>query len=1030
MNALTKEELKLLLESFDSNKSKNNNYNEGLNHEIFDTSELSPVLKSLKNSQSVYDPNVLLSDVESELLNKSDDIHFSDNNNLENPNKEKSLNNVENYFYSTMDEKQEVETREEQEVETREEQEMETKEDQDKNKNENEDVSPFGSNNFLSLSDKITQSPTKIPPNTKLFSTESLDSSPAKKGRTEKRVKQNFKLFASINIYVNGYTDPGRLQLHRLMTLYGGKFTERLTSKKAVSHIIATNLTPKKKIEFAKYKVVRPQWITESIKAQKVLNWQEYSLFYETKTNITKNFAKVGPESGNEFPLVHTIDCNHPDFLASFYSKSRLHFLSTTKMLLQSKYLKYTLPPLSSTSHKTSFTPRGKFNPKKDFTPLKTIYYIDFDCFFAKVSSLMDPSVDIDKDCIVVSHGQNTADIASCNYVARKKYGIHNGEWVSSAKLKCGNDLKILPYHFAKYREISEYLQLYLKNKFDCIIPLSCDECIGYDYGELDYEKSQLKCESIREAVEKITKCTVSIGVSTTLFVSKLALKYAKPNGYKIFDPERDDVSEFISFFNLTDLPGIGYNIVEKINQLAPSYNKDQLAKDYKIYTIADLNHFMETQRKNSQLSLKESSFQLLAPIGEKLSKKLFNYLIEYKDDSESLQKLDQPLKYFERKSISVDINYGVRFQNIDQVYKFLERICNYLLTQLQEISMCTNQLVLKLAKRLSGEPIEPSKHMGMGKCEFMSKLKNLRKYTAEKFIILPELKSLFHQLYKAYAISDIRGISVQFMRLSKTDVAIPKTSLLDFGMFKLKKLADNDAQLLDSAGTRTGKTRKCTSEPAAFPVTPQIGSSRRSTSPVKDFFENNSRKKSKLNIPDHIDMSVLRELPVNLQKELLAEYHLINTINTSRAKKILEKSTGKQGLSPKKSRCSGTTDSLGNVLETAKFPQKNTPKRRVTFQTKQRPKEIRQLLQAWVHYSIDSGPLDEDKVLFVRFCQKLLSQNKPSNLILYITFLQNLVDYYKDKSSQDSSISTGVDAWSKYLLLQLQPLLSQCDPL
>ncbi|KAL6942086.1 hypothetical protein ACO0QE_003252 [Hanseniaspora vineae] len=1011
---LTKEELQLLLESFNSDRSGGNEQKEKVNLENVDTSEVSSVSDLNKHTQAVTDLNVLLSDVDSELINDSDHIS-TDNYEFNEPQKEKTNHSVKNYF----------------QLSTAKENKNDSADVQHLQKNENADFSPFGSNSFLTLSDKITQSPTKIPPNTKLFSTQSLETSPFKKKNKEGNSgKQNFQLLENINIYVNGYTDPGRLQLHRLMTMYGGKFTERLTSKKAVSHIIATNLTPKKRIEFAKYKVVRPQWITESIKAQKVLNWQEYSLFYETKTNITKKFAKAGSGNSADPPPMHTIDCNHPDFLASFYSKSRLHFLSTTKMLLQSKYLKYTSPPLASTPNAVSSSLRQKLTSKTDSTPLKTIYYIDFDCFFAKVSSLMDPSVDIDKDCIVVSHGQNTADIASCNYVARQKFGIYNGEWVSSAKLKCKNDLKILPYHFAKYKEISEYLQLYLKNKFDCIIPLSCDECIAYDYGELDYEKSRIKCENIREGVEKITKCTISIGVSTTLYVSKLALKYAKPDGYKIVDPERDNVSEFVSLFDLTDLPGIGYNIVEKINHLASSYKKDQSTKGTKIFTIADLIEFIETQRQRYQLSFRQVTIQILSSIGEKLLKKFINYLADCKDDSESLQKLDQPLKYFERKSISVDINYGVRFQNIDQVYKFLERICNYLLTQLQEISMCTNQLVLKLAKRLPGEPIEPSKHMGMGKCEFMSKLKNLRKYTNEKFIILPELKSLFHQLYKAYAISDIRGISVQFMRLSKTDAAIPKTSLLDFGMFKLKKLTDNDALVMHNAKTPTTKDKKCASEPAALPVTPQFDSSKRSTSPVKDFFDNYSKKKRKLSIPDHIDMSVLRELPVNLQRELLAEYHLINTINTSKAKRILEKSTGKLSSSLKKSHSSETIYMQNNDYETANSSKERLPRKRITFQTKQRPKEIRQLLQAWVQYSIEIGPLDEDKALFLKFCQKLLTQRKFSNIILYITFLQNLVDYYRDRSSQGSEPSEGVDAWSRYLLLQLQPLLSQCDNL
>ena len=45
-----------------------------------------------------------------------------------------------------------------------------------------------------------------------------------------------------------------------------------------MTHIIASNLTPKKRVEFERYKVVRPEWITDCVKAGKALPWSHYRL--------------------------------------------------------------------------------------------------------------------------------------------------------------------------------------------------------------------------------------------------------------------------------------------------------------------------------------------------------------------------------------------------------------------------------------------------------------------------------------------------------------------------------------------------------------------------------------------------------------------------------------------------------------------------------------------------------------------------------------------------------------------------------
>ena len=42
-----------------------------------------------------------------------------------------------------------------------------------------------------------------------------------------------------------------------------------LDGKTTVTHIIAANLTPKKAIEFRRYRIVKPAWIVDSVNAGK-----------------------------------------------------------------------------------------------------------------------------------------------------------------------------------------------------------------------------------------------------------------------------------------------------------------------------------------------------------------------------------------------------------------------------------------------------------------------------------------------------------------------------------------------------------------------------------------------------------------------------------------------------------------------------------------------------------------------------------------------------------------------------------------
>ncbi|SSD61513.1 uncharacterized protein SCODWIG_03274 [Saccharomycodes ludwigii] len=807
----------------------------------------------------------------------------------------------------------------------------------------------------------------------------------------EKQFNKTYpQIFKNTNIYINGYTNPTRLQLHKLIVLHGGKFSHYLTSKRNVTHIIATNLTSKKKIEFRKYRVVQPEWIMQSIEANKLLKWQDYALLLnDTNINNTTDIKTLVTKDSTKKPH---LDCNHPDFLASFFKNSRLHHLTTWKLELQNKHMKS--------------NPVGAHHNRIK----KIIYYIDFDCFFATVSGLKHN--ENSSLPIAVSHGQGNSDIASCNYAARS-FGIKNGMWVSRAKQLCST-LKILPYEFDSYRKISETFYELLYDKFDTVIPLSVDEGVFIDYPEdIDYKGISEKCMDIRNLLSTKTKCTVSIGVSNTLVLSTLCLKSAKPNGFKIFLPhntEKEAVAKFVGSFQLTDLPNIGHKTADKINELySPS----------SIITLADL------QSNLSSLS----SFNKLNKLGGKLSRKIILYL-KGEDDIDNISKINTPFNYFRKKSLSVDINWGIRFQTIEQVYNFIDRVVARLASQLKSINMASSQYTIKLARCKANSPIEPPKYLGMGLCDITSKTGRFPAHTNENYIMSPEIKQSFRKLYIQAPISSLRGISITLSNL-KTNNDRDIGSMLDR---KTNNTLDNFPRLHPPLPHDVPLTMSNTENADQMvTVTPLLPSNdnnnnnnnnnnnrrsiekRKSRSPAREFFNNYHKKKNQERAKHHfsteIDENALKELPLEMQKEIQREYAVINLVNSTK-RSALEAPK----IIPKK-----------KLESICCF---NPP---IPFQKLLNPKEITARLDTWILQNIERGPRTDDALLLVQYLRRLVKFNKKSMLLYIVDHLEEQIDYYRSyyrsasddpqTSSNHHQMPDGILQWEKLLVLKILPL-------
>lgn len=273
------------------------------------------------------------------------------------------------------------------------------------------------------------------------------------------------------------------------------------------THMIASNL-PSAKLKLLKqYKVVKPEWISDSLKEGRLLNYRDYLLFIDQP-----NQPKI------DFP-VRAKNASEPTFLSEFYNNSRLHLISTMAttfkhLVNDTRKRNQTDFPGRQRLKEWSEQNRTKDNLSEDneLDSDKIVMHIDMDCFFVSVgligrselrglpvavthakgnSSMKREGVDRDAEFGLyvkrwkgddensdeeaqeirprstkrdgINEMDSMAEIACCSYEARK-VGIKNGMLVGQALKMCPG-LKLIPYNFDHYKRVAYTLYTHIMNE-------------------------------------------------------------------------------------------------------------------------------------------------------------------------------------------------------------------------------------------------------------------------------------------------------------------------------------------------------------------------------------------------------------------------------------------------------------------------------------------------------------------------------------------------------------------------------------
>ncbi|MDZ4198737.1 MAG: DNA polymerase IV [Kiritimatiellia bacterium] len=186
----------------------------------------------------------------------------------------------------------------------------------------------------------------------------------------------------------------------------------------------------------------------------------------------------------------------------------------------------------------------------------RAIVHFDGDAFFAAVEQAVHPHL---KGRPLVT-GLERGIIACASYEA-KALGIKRGVSLWDARRMC-RDLVVLPSDYETY-------SLFSKRMFEIarrFTPLVEEYSIDEGFADLTGLRRLFRCgyeeiaQSIQTAVREELDITVSVGLSLSKSLAKLASKYRKPKGLTAVPGEK--IPEFLQDRKLSDVWGFGPNTV------------------------------------------------------------------------------------------------------------------------------------------------------------------------------------------------------------------------------------------------------------------------------------------------------------------------------------------------------------------------------------------------------------------------------------------------------------------------------------
>ncbi|XP_017895189.1 PREDICTED: DNA polymerase iota isoform X2 [Capra hircus] len=469
----------------------------------------------------------------------------------------------------------------------------------------------------------------------------------------------------------------------------------------------------------------------------------------------------------------------------------------------------------------------------------RVIVHVDLDCFYAQVEMISNPELK-DKPLGV----QQKYLVVTCNYEARK-LGVKKLMSVRDAKEKCPQLVLVNGEDLTRYREMSYKVTEMVEKRLEQLQSdeLSALTVSGHVYNNQPVNPrdtlhirllvgSHIAAE-MREAMYQQLGLTGCAGVASNKLLAKLVSGVFKPNQQTVLLPESSQ--DLIHSLNhIKEIPGIGYKTAKRLEALG-------------ISSVRDLQTF------SSKILEKELGISVAQRI-QKLS---------FGEDDSPVTPSGPPQSFSEEDSFRCSSEVEAKTKIEELLASLLNRVCQ------DGRKPHTVRLVIrrysseKLCNRESRQCPIPShivQKLGAGNYDVMAPMVDI-------------LMKLFRNMVNVKMPFHLTLLSVCFCNLKSRNTA--KKGTIDYYLTPSLSTTSH-------TGKRSFKMKDCHMEDFSkdkqtnrdFLSTGRIESTRTGESPPD---ATNSSKEKDSNefpvslLPEDIDQEVFKQLPVDIQEEILS---------------------------------------------------------------------------------------------------------------------------------------------------------------
>ena len=205
----------------------------------------------------------------------------------------------------------------------------------------------------------------------------------------------------------------------------------------------------------------------------------------------------------------------------------------------------------------------------------RIVVHADMDAFYAAVEQLDDPQ--LRGRPVLVGPNSHRGVVLTASYEARP-YGVGSAMPVAEARRRCP-DAVMVPPRFERYEEISKQVMDLFGDFSPSVEPLSLDEAfLDMTGSQHIFGAPKIIGRKIKDAVLEATHLNISVGVSATKHVAKVASAHGKPNGLTVVRP--DLAAEWLAPLPVNRLWGVGNKTSLKLHTLGLMTIGDVAASD------------------------------------------------------------------------------------------------------------------------------------------------------------------------------------------------------------------------------------------------------------------------------------------------------------------------------------------------------------------------------------------------------------------------------------------------------------------